>query len=264
MSRLHGWIVLLAIGSCHLAQGCAIANKGTVPGAAQTPPVSQGHCNELRPTPLAQFRFDGDATNSGQGDARFDLKNTRFKNGSLDLNGNYEHGPRKGYRAICEVPGFDYAAFTVAIRYKPQSLGESNILMGGTSYRWFGIGSSRVGGPGIVEKEPHLTISMNNGQYRFHLDASLQEKKWAVVVCCVDLSAGKLVVYLNGKKVDGEQWPYEGFKFKVIGSPAEKTDKKWTFTDYSNGRAFHGRVDELILYNGLLSEDQINWIPLKP
>ena len=59
---------------------------------------------------------------------------------------------------------------------------------------------------------------------------------------------------LNGKKVKQIDLPAD-FKLDVIGSDADKIDRAFSFSNYSNGNTFDGEVDELIVFREALEED---------
>lgn len=208
--------------------------------------------------PLAHYRFDGTATDVTKANPNFELRNTEFREKALYLNGVYEFALGGGYRAVCKTPGLDYSAFTVAVRLKMIDLsqrGTSNLVMGGTSYRWFGL--SCDGGWNV-------NVTLNNQRFRHAaVGGRLEKDKWAILVAGIDVPGRKLVTYLDGKKIADVTLP-EGMVLEVSKSPAAQSDKVWSFTNYSNGSAFHGLVSELILYNSLLSPKNMERIPLRP
>ncbi len=209
--------------------------------------------------PLAHFTFNGHAKDE-QGQAEFELQNTEFRENALYLNGVYQLGPdSKGYRAVCRTPSFRFTAFTAAVRFQAEEFTaavrfdaltstKSSLLIGGTSYRWFGLQRSAAG---------NLEVMFNNGKLRHEIPgAPLEAGRWTVVLCGVDLAGRKVVVYVDGKKVDEFDLPAD-FTLEVIGSPEEATDKVWAFANYSNANCFHGLVDELVIYNRLLTPAEI-------
>lgn len=208
---------------------------------------------------VAHFRFDGNAKNEGKGEAEFEFKNTEFKDKSLYLNGLYEHNPlEKGFRAVCKTPKLDYEKFSVALRFKAQEFGEgrSTLFMGGTSYRWFGLGRSAGG---------KLVVTFNNMDFIKEIEgATLEKGKWTVVACSVDVPGRKVIVTLNGKKAGVIDLPKD-FELRIVKSEAKDRDKNWTFTNYAGGwPAFHGLVDELLIYGRPLSAEELEMIPLRP
>lgn len=70
----------------------------------------------------------------------------------------------------------------------------------------------------------------------------------------------KVIAYLNGKQVANIDLPAD-FAFEVAGSASKDIDKKWIFSNYSNGDAFHGLVNELIIYNRMLTSDEFWKLP---
>jgi hypothetical protein len=226
--------------------------------------VSLGTClaaNQPPLMPLAHFRFDGNAKDQIKGNADFVLTNTDFKDNALYLNGEYQNPLKLGYYAVCATPKLDYARFTVALRFKAEEFSDdktnlkTNLLTGGTAYRWFGLNRSEAG---------NLTVTLNNQDYAREIkDASIEEGKWTVVACGVDIPSRKIVVYLNGRKIGDVDLP-KNFKLRVVDSDSKDADKQWSFTNYSNGNVFHGLVDELMIFAGMLSDKEFANIPLRP
>jgi hypothetical protein len=213
--------------------------------------------DKSQPVPLAHFRFNGDAKDENKENPEFELKNTQFKDNALFLNGHYEFGSLEdGYRAVCETPKLDYTKFTVVFRFKPEKfdLDQTNLITGGTSSRWFGMNRSAAG---------NLTITLNNQDFSHEIkDAALEKGKWTTIACGVDVSNRKIVVYLNGKKIASIDLPKD-FKLEEIDSDSNASDRYWSFTNYSNGDAFHGLVDELIIFGKMLSTEEFEKIPLR-
>ncbi len=216
------------------------------------------YANDKRMPPMAHFTFNGNAKNTGKERAEFELKNVAFNTDTLYLNGQYEFDSSEiGYRAVCKTPNFNYAAFTVALTFKAEEFTErkTNIFVGGTSHRWFEMKRGESG---------DLIITFNNHNLSYEVtNASLAAGKWTTVACGVDFSAHKILVYINRIKSAEFDLPKD-FKLRVIGSTAEERDKNWSFTNYSNSNVFHGFVDELILYNRMLTDSELSEIPLTP
>jgi hypothetical protein len=89
------------------------------------------------------------------------------------------------------------------------------------------------------------------------MNAPLEENKWTVVGCGVDLAARRIVAYLNGKRAADVNLPKD-FKLNIIGSAFEDDDKGWSFTNYSIASVFEGYIDDLIIYNRLLSSEEFS------
>lgn len=207
---------------------------------------------------LARYQFDLDARDATGRNPDCQLRNATFSDNALYLNGKYEISrDPQGYRVICSTPSLNYAAFTVAVRFKAEEFdsGRSNIIAGGEAYRWIVI--NRTG-------DGNLNIILNNYRFRHEIKgARINEGEWTVVACGVDVVLGKLTVYLNKVKVAEVELPRR-FRFEVEDSVFAKTDKAWTFTNYSNGTVFHGLMDEMIIYERMLSEEEFAGIPLYP
>jgi len=208
------------------------------------------------PVPLALYRFHGSATNEGTGPATLELKNTAFREGALYLNGTYD-GKEGGYRAICKTPTFDYNAFTVALRFKAQDFSTNNysLLVGGERYRWFSLAWDRFTG--------NLLVCLNQGGFgRSIAEIPLKQGEWTTIAVGVDIRARIVRIYQYGYKATEFQLPAD-FKLDVVGTKAEIDDKAWCFTDYSTDKGlFHGLVEELIIYDRLLTGEQLAAIPI--
>lgn len=214
--------------------------------------------DDLQVKPVARFRFDGNADNTGTGRARFDLSNTEFVADALYLNGSYEHGGvGGGYRALCRVSEFDYQPFTVAVRFKAEEFGgaKTNLVTGGTSYRWLGLSRSNAG---------NLVVSFNNQRERHEIPGMMLEvDRWIVVACSVDPSRGQVLVSVDRKKPIAVELEKD-FTFEVAKSSSRESDKNFGFTNYSNGQVFHGLIDEFLIYDRSLSAEEIVKVPLAP
>ena len=218
-----------------------------------------GRCDEKsKPDVLAHFKFDGDAKDVDKARPEFKLKNTEFKDNALYLNGKYVNADKTGYEAQCETPKFDYKAFTVAMRFKAEDFSgdKRNLLTGGPALRWFSLRLSPLNG--------NLMVRFNNGRFNHEIKGvKLEKGEWTVIACGVDVATKKAVVHLNGKEVAAIDLPKD-FGLDVAGSVYEQFERIWSFTDGGTGTVFHGLVDELIIYNRMLTADEFAKIPLRP
>jgi Concanavalin A-like lectin/glucanases superfamily len=211
---------------------------------------------------LAHFRFNGDAKDASENNPDFELKNAEFKDNTLYLNGRYEleliiGGESVGYRAVCETKSLDYENFSVALRFEAEDFGlnKNNLITGGTSSRWFGLERSPNG---------NLVVTLNNNAFQKELTGVTMEKgKWTVVACSVNILERKVIAALNGKVVAVIDLPKD-FKMAVTKWEQKDSDKVWAFTNYSTGKVFHGRVDELLIYRRALNAEELEKIPLQP
>ncbi len=87
----------------------------------------------------------------------------------------------------------------------------------------------------------------------------LENEKWTVVACSVDVPGHKAIIAVNSRVVSVINLPA---KFKIGKAPRD--EKLWTFTNYSNGNVFQGLVDEFVTYDRALNAEEITQIPLLP
>jgi hypothetical protein len=87
------------------------------------------------------------------------------------------------------------------------------------------------------------------------------ENQWVTLAVSCDLDARQAVVYLDGKKEAAIQLP-DDLKLDVVGTNSEQSDKVWAVTNYSNGNAFKGQVDELVIFGRVLSDAEIKALRL--
>ncbi len=226
--------------------------------ALPLPSLCAAHRAATQSTPYALFQFNGNTTNKGTGKATFELRNTRFQNNALYLNGKYEHGPEHGgFHAVCSTPAVPYETFTVALRFKAEvfTSGKNNLITGGTSARWFSLCRSEAG---------HLVITLNNQDYQHEIKGvTLDKDKWTEIACGVDIPQHKISVFLNKKNVDNIVLP-SSFTLQTGDAEDKDADKNWSFTNYSNADVFQGWVDELRIYDHCLSDGELAALSLHP
>jgi hypothetical protein len=76
------------------------------------------------------------------------------------------------------------------------------------------------------------------------------------VICSVNLAAKEILLLLDGRALEPVRLP-EDFKLEIIGSDEEAKDKKFTFTNYSNGQTFHGCAANLKVFGQAFSAAEI-------
>jgi hypothetical protein len=227
---------------------------------------------------LAHFRLDGDAKDSLGRSREIELKNARFSDHSLFLNGIYEHdGSRQGYRAVAHINGLSYSNYTLSLGFLPLDFKPSkplnmverwadtltrghyarwtgrqrgkceNILTGGPSYRWIGFDCSN----GVLE------LTLNNQSFRHSFkEAVVETRRWHNLICSFDLKRRTILTYLDGKSLEKIQLP-DDFRLEIIGSPDEPTDRSFTFINYSNGSTFFGHAANLKVFGSALNGPEI-------
>jgi serine/threonine protein kinase/thiol-disulfide isomerase/thioredoxin len=226
-----------------------VDEKATTAGSgamATTPQPTIPKTTPARPIPpkdiIGRFTFDGTTPDPG---AR--ITNAVQQNGVLELTGLYEFGKPPGYRVTFATPSLDYSRFTVAARLRPERLNDV-LLVGGTGYRWLSVRWIATN---------RLIFSMNNQRFNHTITGvNFQTMQWITLAVSCDLTAKQAVVYLDGKSLARIPLP-DDFKLEVIGSKAEQSDKVWTTTNYSNGGAFRGLLDELVVYGRILTDQEI-------
>ena len=203
---------------------------------------------------LAHFEFNGDGKDSTGNNPEFTLKNTEFIDNALYLNGVYEYSAiGSGYHATVPVPLMSYQTFSFAIRFKLASprkgASQPNLITGGTSYRWFGLRFSDASGDKLI-------AYLDNGDYAQRMEGTkIKTNTWTTIVCTVDLPLRRIVLYQDGK-IAGIMMLPKDFVLDVLSSDTGGTDKAWTFTNYSNSDIFYGWVDDLALYDRILTADE--------
>ena len=224
---------------------------------SQLTPVNLEFAVPLASELIAYYKFNGIATeNSGIND-NFMLKNTKFVNNALFLNGRYEYNIngsnyeyKEGYYAKGEIKTFQYSEFTIALDF--YSLGfnyssRNTIIFGGTNERWFGLGWN----------DGELMLSFNNQDFKHRFTGlKIEEKKWYNLICSVNFGKRIVQTMLNGHLLIQVDLPVD-FKLKVLGSEYENLDKCFTFIDYSCGGVFYGYIDNLRIYQTAKSKEQL-------
>lgn len=178
-----------------------------------------------------------------------ELKNTDIVDGSLHLNGRLAG---RDDRYICDMYArpIDLSEFTMAMRFKVEECDPADRALLVAPSRRFSLHHS---------PNKNLFARLNADEYVRKLHApELLPNVWCVVACGVSLNDDKMIIYVNNKKSAEFDIPP---KFELDNW---HSTTYWTFFDYGPFRPFHGLVDELIIYDRMLSEDEFEKIPLKP
>ena len=205
-------------------------------------------------TLLANYTFDGSGVDRTGNNLPMELRNTSFANGTLCLNGIYEGSAPQGFHAVAQIPNVSYESFTVAMDFSPVDFASNNLLTGGTSYRWFSL----------RHNAGKLEVTLNNQRLSYLLpDSELRAGEWQNVVCSVNASAKTIITVLNGVRLQDITLSPD-FHFEVAGSPADKIDRYFTFSNYSDGSVFHGCVDNLKVWSRALSSSEVATMVASP
>jgi hypothetical protein len=224
------------------AQG--LASKGPQLPARTTATTA----DPLQGSVVAHFRFDGDAKNDAPGQAAFEPKSPPCRENALYLDGKYLR-----HNCGCRLPGdFDAAQFSVAVRFKAEAFPAADSPTRATLL--------------TAKREQHLLFALKRsvagnvvvllpcGEYEIE-GSNVEVGKWNTITCSVDLPAHKLILYLNRALVGQIDLPDD---LKLQEVRADKLSNAiWTFVDDANKDAFHGLVDELIIYRRALSSAEL-------
>ncbi len=155
----------------------------------------------------------------------------------------------RAHRALGTVSRLRYGSYTVAVEFHPRELApKMPIVMGGTAYRWFGLGIDRSG---------KLELTLNNGAFSKVLsDASLATGRWHRIAASVDVVRGRVIVALDGKLLEVVKLPAD-FVVNVLGTNREVSDRTFTFTNRGFGIGFHGFVRELRIFGRSMSAEEL-------
>jgi eukaryotic-like serine/threonine-protein kinase len=218
---------------------------------------TSSHC-PLTKQPLARFMFTQGLNNKGTGFAIWDVYNTPSDSQGLFLDGTYDHGITRGFRAVCKIPAMNYNTFTIAIRVRPHLPNEHNvILVGGTGYRWLELGCDRRGG---------LRVSTNNGRQHYPVQGvQLKAEEWVTIVCSLDKAQRTVLVSVDGSVASRiELSPDFAWEVEKADESTQAQDRVWTFTNYANGMAFRGQVNAFEFYDTALSAGELRGLPVMP
>lgn len=178
------------------------------------------------------------------------LSNTEILDGTLFLNGLYANASGNGFIARTPISRMSYSNFAIAVDFKPldmESPDKQVILMGGPGWRWIGFEPRRS----------RLVLTFNNGR-EAHVfnEAELHVGEWHRLICSVNTREGVVRTYLNGLALEEVRLD-DGFRFDVMGTSQDSNDKLFTFTNYSNGNAFHGYADNLMIFRRALTDQEM-------
>lgn len=203
---------------------------------------SQLLSHAAEPQLLAHFRLNGDGQDSLGNSPPMDLVGVTFTNDTLAL-------PATGYySAAARINGFAYSSFTVVFDFRPGGFDDPhwNLLSGGPSYRWIGFENDAAG---------HLILRLNNGNFMYGFTNVLALDEWHTLACAVDLPSQSIRTVLDGERLP--DMVLQNFQFQVVGTPAEETDKVFSFWNYGNAARFYGQADNLRVFNRALTGPEL-------
>lgn len=212
------------------------------------PPLGQSH----RTTRIAHYKFDSTAADSLNKSPDFTLKNTTYQDGALSLNGKF-FTKDNGYRSSLSLADLNYTQFSIGQEFlirEPANVTKKSttILVGGGGYRWFGLKRYPDG---------NVELFFNGGGFAHILsDAEVTFNQWNRILTSVDLHQGVVRVWCNGKLLPEIKLPKD-FLLDVIVSRAVQADRSFHHTNHSNGETLDGLVDEVVVFDGPLSEAEM-------
>ena len=196
---------------------------------------------------LAKFAFNDSPDNSVPGGNAMYLENTSYENQALRVNGNYYYGDSgSGYLADVYLPDLDFESFSMSADFLVETSTEINysglpIVVGGSSYRWFSI---------YLNSDDELGISLNNSDYSIPSRVKIDRDAWYNVTGTFDLDNKKVELYLGTERIIDHTLPSD-FNLDVLVDGV--LDYEITLTNYSNGTAFKGLLDNLSIWIGITS-----------
>ncbi|HET6884503.1 MAG TPA: LamG-like jellyroll fold domain-containing protein [Pirellulales bacterium] len=209
--------------------------------------------NPVRPSKLvARFLFNGNGADEMQQANSSTLRNVGFRDGAMYLEGQPLSAGGEGDAVMLVSRRLDLSHFTVAVRFKADDFADRhNYIIGADWNGWFGLSRLSTG---------NLAFSLSGGDfYREVQAARLEPGRWTVVACGLDLNLGKAIVYLNGSLAGEFDIPRTLERHK--DNPPNNPIQFWTFQRRAD--KFHGLVDELLIYDQLLTHDEFAKIPLR-
>lgn len=204
-------------------------------------------------TPIAHYTFDSTADDVLKKNSAFTLKNTTYENGALSLNGIYSRR-ENGYDARVFLEGLNYAQFSTGQEFlirdhsKEGARKSTSIIVGGYIYRWFGLKCYPTG---------EVDLFFNTNRFIYNLPGvKVTLNEWNRVLVSVDLYQGVARIWFNGKLLPEVKLP-EDFMLDVIATPFAERDANFNFTNFSNAETLDGMVDNVVFFDGPLSESEM-------
>jgi hypothetical protein len=194
---------------------------------------------------LAKFAFNDSPDNSVPGGSSMSLENTSYENQTLRVNGNYYYYD-SGYLAAVYLSDLNFESFSMSADFLVETGTEIKysglpIVVGGSGYRWFSI---------YLNSDDELGISLNNNDYSIPSSVKIDRDAWYNVTGTFDLDNKKVELYLGTEQIIDHTLPSD-FNLDVLVDGV--SDNDITLTNYSNGTAFKGLIDNLSIWIGITS-----------
>jgi hypothetical protein len=170
--------------------------------------------------------FNGTRTSLVEDGLPFQLKNTKFVNNCLYLNGiYYDDGD---FASVCLPSRFEYDNFTICIGFNPlikdgEQKWSGNIITVGFSLRWLSLR--------YLNNQIELTFNNQDDVFIFHELGEIKDNVFHTIVISFDLIEKVAVVMLN-ENIFEKNLP-DDFMFSDFDFITH--DRDLSFTNYSNG-----------------------------
>ena len=200
------------------------------------------------PLPIAYYQFESSAADSMGHSPDFELKNTYHRDGSLYLNGTYEYEGQSGwgYRARARLDDFHVDSFTICFDFYrlPSNDSRNDTIL--DLRPWFKVWDSGILSPKFSnfwrldlenEESDQLVLRLMNPE----------DCRWNNLILSADFVEKRIAVHLNGEHVQTATLP-DWFR-----PDTENWRNDLTFTDYGSKGAYYGYVDNVIVFNEMIS-----------
>jgi|GEM_PF-3425257 len=238
-----------------------VVNDGTVNSTADTVTVTATTEAGL----VGFYDFSGTASDKLGNNEDFLLLNADLaSDGTLSLNGTYDQDPlgpdpSPGYRAWTHLTALDYESFTINLDFKADDLDKTRTpLTMSKASRWLIVHLTTSGQLQVALNNYAVTIydltlpAVTTGTW-YNLNVSYDGLTKEICFAldsteeCRTLDPAftwtPLVDPANYSVYDDDQGKY------IYGQEAVDYDKQLMFTNYSSGIAFHGRIDNIRIYD---------------
>ena len=194
------------------------------------------------PLPIAYYQFESSAADSMGHSPDFELKNTYYRDGSLYLNGTYEHtwADRWGYRAQARLDDFHVDSFTICFDFYslPSDDWDSATIL--SLHYWFEVWDWGIG----RGDSWRLTLENEESDRLVLRLMDPEDCRWNNLILSADFVEKRIAVHLNGEHVQTATLP-DWFR----------PDTEYWRNDlsFTNGGAYYGYVDNFIVFNETIS-----------
>ena len=190
---------------------------------------------------VSAFRFDEDAHDELNPAKAPNGRNLTFRDGAMEYNGRIS-GTQMSYVSL-PSPRLPLRTFSFAVRFKPDP------SLSGKGYM---VLRSDAAGKLELAVESNGRLGLNVAGKRVWIGSEKFEPlDWTTIACGVDLDQGTLTAYIDGRKAAEESLP-----LSLDPVRDEVATRYWYFLAMQSSRSFHGLVDELLIFDRMLSPEE--------